>query len=154
MSEQSLLVLTVTQPSNTIFTDSNLDEAQGYYYIVYVVNDLDESAGSNVRLFNTVDLPPAPVVLDPPSSVGVDRLTLTWSVNNDTDFQHYKIYRSSSPGVTESDTEVATITDRLTTFFDDSGLDTTANDYYYRVYVYDAAGNSSRSNEVTTAIVP
>jgi hypothetical protein len=52
--------------------------------------------------------------------------------------------------VTEASLEVATISDQFQTFFDDSGLDTVNNTYYYRVYVFDKGGNSARSNEVSS----
>ena len=55
-----------------------------------------------------------------------------------------------APGVTESSNLVTTITSRETTWFDDTGLDTGTNLYYYRVMVYDRGGQSSRSNEVST----
>jgi fibronectin type 3 domain-containing protein len=143
-------VATIPLSTTTIFTDNGLQEAETYYYLVYVVNDLEECTGSNIRMAQTEDIPPTPVVLDPPSSVGPDRLTLTWSMNNDTDFQEYKIFRDTSPGVTEASLEVATISDQFQTFFDDSGLDTVNNTYYYRVYVFDKGGNSARSNEVSS----
>ena len=41
--------------------------------------------------------------------------------------------------------------DRERTYYDDTGLDLAGNNYYYRIYVYDAGGKNSRSNEVTTA---
>ena len=52
------------------------------------------------------------------------------------------------------DFESAPITDRFQTFFDDTGLDTGVSFYYYRVYVVDASGNRTRSNEVTTEPPP
>jgi fibronectin type 3 domain-containing protein len=143
-------VATISTRTTTDFRDSGLLEAEVYYYKVYVVNDLDEYAGSNVRMAETADFPPVPVDLDEPSAVGADRLTLTWSMNNNTDFQEYKIYRAEAPGVTLSSTLVATIDDQFQTFFDDSGLDTTTKTYYYRVWVFDKGGNSARSNEVST----
>ena len=152
-SSTSVLAGRVTQQATTIFLDSDLDEAVTYYYVVFVVNDLGEETGSNVRALQTADLPPTPVTLDPPSSVGPTQLTLTWSVNNDTDFDYYEIWQSTSPGVTNGAPSVlaATITDRTEVFADITGLDTVSNDYYFRVYVYDKQGNFSRSNEVTTA---
>ena len=142
-------VSTITTRATTTFTDSGLLEAETYYYKIYVVNDLEEFAGSNVRMAETADIPPVPVDLDDPSAVGADRLTLTWSMNTDTDFKEYKIYRAESPGVTEASELRDTITDRFQTFFDDTGLDTTTTTYYYRVYVFDKGGNSARSNEVS-----
>jgi fibronectin type 3 domain-containing protein len=142
-------VTTISTRTTTSFTNGGLDEAEIYYYRVYVVNDLEEFAGSNVRVAETADIPPQPVVLDEPSAVGADRLTLTWSRNDNTDFAEYRIYRAEAPGVTTDSTLRATITDRFQTFFDDTGLDTTTKTYYYRVYVYDRGGNFARSNEVS-----
>jgi hypothetical protein len=78
-------------------------------------------------------------------------LTLGWSRNEDTDFKEYRVYRSTSPGVTDQSLQVAVFTNRFQTFFDDSGLNTVANTYYYRVYVVDNAGNRTRSNEISSA---
>lgn len=137
--------------SQTTYPNSGLDQGVTYYYRIYVVNDLDETAGSNEIAASTYDALPIPVELSDPSAVGPDRLTLEWTINPDSDFAEYRIYRATSPGVTESSELVNTITDREITWFDDTGLDTSANSYYYRVLVYDLGGNNSRSNEVTTA---
>jgi fibronectin type 3 domain-containing protein len=137
--------------AQTSYPDGSLKEGTRYYYRIFVANDLDETAGSNERACRTFDAAPDPVLLDDPSSVGTNRLTLTWSQSVATDFQDYRIYRSTAPGVTTTSLLVATITDRERTFYDDAGLDTTSNNYYYRVYVFDASGKNARSNEVTTA---
>jgi hypothetical protein len=122
-----------------------------YYYRIYVLNDLGEASGSNEIAASTYDAVPIPVTLSEPSAIGSDRLTLEWTINPDSDFSEYRIFRATSPGVTENSQLVNTITDREIIWFDDGGLDTGANSYYYRVLVYDLGGQSSRSNEVTTA---
>ncbi|MBD3178207.1 MAG: hypothetical protein GF417_00660 [Candidatus Latescibacteria bacterium] len=133
------------------YPDSGLDEAVRYYYRVYIVNDLSETAGSNEISASTYDALPDPVILDELSSVGTDQVTLTWSINQNTDFSEYRIYRDTSPGVTnEPSLLVATIGNREITWYDDSGINLTSNDYYYRIYIYDTGGNFSRSNEVTS----
>jgi len=137
--------------AQTSYPDGSLKEGTRYYYRIFVANDLNEAAGSNEISANTFDAVPNPVVLDEPSSVGTNRLTLTWSVNGATDFREYRVYRSMQPGVTTASTLVATIADREKTYYDDTGLDLVGNNYYYRTYVYDAGGKNSRSNEVTTA---
>jgi fibronectin type 3 domain-containing protein len=137
--------------AQTSYPDGSLNEGVRYYYRIFVVNDLDETAGSNEISAHTFDAVPDPVLLEDPSSIGANRLTLTWSRNGATDFREYRIYRATQPGVTLSSSLVVTIGDRETTFYDDTGLDLAGNDYYYRVYVFDASGKSSRSNEVTTA---
>jgi fibronectin type 3 domain-containing protein len=136
--------------SQTSYPDTDVKEAKTYYYRIFVVNDLEETAGSNEIVAHTADAYPTAVTLDDPSAVGATRLTLTWSVNPDTDFHEYRIYRSTSPGVTESSVLVATIDDQELTWHDDAGIDTIGNTYYYRVFTYDVGGKSSRSNEVST----
>lgn len=136
--------------SQTTYPDSDLDQGMTYYYRIYVLNDLGEASGSNEIAASTYDAMPIPVTLSEPSAIGSDRLTLEWTINPDSDFSEYRIFRTTSPGVTENSQLVNTITDREITWFDDEGLDTGANSYYYRVLVYDLGGQSSRSNEVTT----
>lgn len=137
--------------SQTIYPDSDLDQGVMYYYRIYVVNDLGEASGSNEIAASTYDALPIPVTLSDPSSVGTDRLTLEWTINPDSDFSEYRIYRDTTPGVDETSQLVTTLTNREITWFDDTGLDTGANSYYYRVLVVDLGGQSSRSNEVSTA---
>jgi fibronectin type 3 domain-containing protein len=148
--QADLLVTTIYSVSQSTYTDQGLMEGETYYYRVFVVNDIDETAGSNERAASTFDAYPTPVVLDSLSAIGNYRLTLTWSMNNNTDFMEYRVYRDTAPGVTEASDLVATIVDQEITFLDDTGVDTQANLYYYRVYVYDRGGKSSRSNEMST----
>jgi fibronectin type 3 domain-containing protein len=136
-------------PQST-YPDGQLKEGETYYYRIYVVNDLDETAGSNELPASTFDAVPEAVVLDTLSSVGQTRVTLTWSMNQNTDFESYRIYRATSPGVTLSSELIVTQSNREITYFDDTGLDLGSNTYYYRVYVFDASGKNSRSNEVST----
>ncbi|MDD4857902.1 MAG: fibronectin type III domain-containing protein [Candidatus Krumholzibacteria bacterium] len=147
----SQLLTELSSQAQTRYVDDGLKEGSHYYYRIYVVNDLGETAGSNTVSVHTLDAYPDAVVLDEPSSIGTNRLTLTWSVSSATDFKEYRLYRSTAPGVTTSSTLVATISESEVTFFDDTGLDLAGNIYYYRVFVFDQGGKSSRSNEVDTA---
>lgn len=151
-AEKSTLAGRVTQQGTTTLTDSGLLEAVGYYYAVFVVNDLGEKTRSTVRYFRTADKPPFAVTLDPPSAVGTNRLTLTWSENTNTDFDRYEIWQHTSPGVTNAapSTRNKVIFDQGEVFADITGIDTTANTYYFKVYVHDKQGGFSRSNEVST----
>ncbi|MCK4538516.1 MAG: hypothetical protein KAV42_06940 [Candidatus Krumholzibacteria bacterium] len=136
--------------SQTSYPDSDLDENVTYYYRIFVINDLGEGSGSNEIEVTTLDMFPVPVVLDAPSAVGTDRLTLTWSINGDTDFSAYEIRRTTSPGVTEFSELVISISNVEKIWHDDTSLDLTGNTYYYRVFVVDSGGLMSRSNEVST----
>ncbi|NIM19909.1 MAG: hypothetical protein GTO51_06645 [Candidatus Latescibacteria bacterium] len=146
----STLVTSLMDREATLYTDNNVFEGEAYYYAVYVVNDLEESAKSNERLARTDDILPTAVVLDTLSSVGPNRVTLTWSRNDDTDFDEYLVFMATAPGVGDSGSPEGTITDRYQTYLDVTGLDLAANTYYFRVFVYDKAGHKSRSNEVST----
>lgn len=144
------LVRELTNRAQTSYPDGDLTEGKTYYYRIFVVNDLEETAGSNELIAHTYDAIPDAVTLDTLSSVSQDRLTLTWSMNHNTDFSKYVIYRSTEPGVTTDSDSTYTISNREITFYDDEGIDTASNDYFYRVYVVDMSGKSSRSNEVST----
>jgi len=147
----SQLVRELSNAAQTSYPDGSLTEGVRYYYRVFVVNDLNETAGSNTISAHTFDATPDPVLLDAPSSIGTTRLTLTWTGNTATDFREYRLYRSTQPGVSTTSVLVSTITDRGVTYFDDTGLNLAVNTYYYRVYVFDLGGKNSRSNEVDTA---
>jgi len=145
------LVQELSNINQTQYPDIGLIEGVTYYYRVFVVNDLFEATGSNEIMGSTYDAYPDPVVLDTLSAIGTDRVTLTWSENQNTDFKEYRIYRATQPGVTTGSLLVTTITEQEITFYDDFGLDLVSNTYYYRVYIFDRGGKSSRSNERSTA---
>lgn len=147
----ALFIRGLDNRGQTSYPDTDVREAETYYYRIFVVNDMEETAGSNEIAASTVDAYPEPVVLDDPSAIGPDRLTLTWSRNEDTDFAHYRVYRALSPGVTEDSSLIVTLTEQEMTWFDDIGIDTVGNSYYYRVFVYDMGGKYTRSNEVASS---
>jgi fibronectin type 3 domain-containing protein len=93
--------------------------------------------------------PPTSVTLNPPVPISERRIGLSWTRNNDSDFDSYRLYRSYIPGVdTSSERElIADITNQTLTDFTDTGLEPDST-YYYAVYVFDDIGLSAISNEV------
>jgi len=89
-------------------------------------------------------------------STSMERVVLSWSANADTDFAQYKLYRSSSAGVTTSSTLVATISAAGSTTYTDTVAMVQPETYYYRIWVVDTDTNYSLgSNEVqATYTVP
>ncbi|NIO49633.1 MAG: hypothetical protein GTN73_09405 [Candidatus Aminicenantes bacterium] len=73
---------------------------------------------------------------------------ISWTINVDGNFQEYRLYRSDSPGVTDSSTLVTTITNRYSAFYEDEFGTKPTNYYYYKVYSYNLSGASTPSNEV------
>jgi hypothetical protein len=84
-------------------------------------------------------------------------ITLDWGYSSIDDFAHYGIYRSESPGLTNtSDNLIGMVTQKDVTRFTDNndglGL-TTGKTYYYRVYVYDLGGLFAPSSEQAASAV-
>ncbi|UCF78254.1 MAG: hypothetical protein JSW03_09130 [Candidatus Eiseniibacteriota bacterium] len=75
---------------------------------------------------------------------------LTWSQNNEADFGSYRIYRDPS-AVTPASLMVGSVSTRSQTFFADTTVASSAV-YRYRVYVVDALGLSTGSNEKTVSV--
>ncbi len=94
-------------------------------------------------------LPPASVNLD----VSVNPITLSWTKSAAVDFASYKLYRSSTPGVTTLSNLIYSTSDNdSTTFIDTDPL--SPGNYYYRVYVVDTENiMSNGSNEVKVSII-
>ncbi len=98
----------------------------------------------------TVRQAPDPVQLvellpaEPPDPA---KVTVRWTQSLDGDFSAYRIYRDTTPGVTESDHLAGTVTSRGTVEFGDPDVEEGAT-YYYRVFVRTGAGLEAGSNEV------
>ncbi len=82
-----------------------------------------------------------------PDSITQDTLRLRWDRCDDPRFKHYAVHRNRTGGVTEASERVALITDRGTTSFTDSGLDTRGRTFY-RVFVSTTADVTTGSDEV------
>jgi len=103
----------------------------------------------------TVAEPANPVPDLTAGAATVSSLGLSWVPNgiNDTDFVSYRIYRSTTAGVSTDSTLLTTIIDQATTIYTDANL-TPGTTYYYKIYVVNAAGVYAGSKEVsgTTAV--
>jgi hypothetical protein len=95
----------------------------------------------------TSDIDPKPVAL---AIEVMDSVTfrLTWTKNDDINFESYRVYRSTSSGVTNTPNNLIVIenSQNITTFTDEGVV--FGNTYYYKVYVYDRSGAFAGSNEV------
>ncbi len=93
--------------------------------------------------------PPPAVTLNPVAPIGATEATLTWTASDAVDFASYRVYRSIAPNVTETDVLVGQpVTSRSATLLVDSGL-AENTPYFWRVFVRDADGLATPSNEVT-----
>src|SRR5262245_8625107 len=87
-------------------------------------------------------LPTLVLIVAPTLAMGATA-TLQWNPNVEPDVAGYKVYREPTPGVYDTTIDVG----RVTRFTDPSLSDLTP--YYYAVTAYNAAGESSPSNEVS-----
>ena len=89
----------------------------------------------------------AAVTLSNPTGATTSSLNLSWTQSGAGDFASYKVYRSTSSGVSQSSTLVTTITSKTTTSATASSLSVSTK-YYFKVYVCDTGSLCTGSNEV------
>lgn len=131
-----------------------LEPATTYYFRVFVYDTGGLNAGSNEVFIATdsFDQVPIPVFFSSINAIGYSAARLEWSKAVDSDFQSYRIYRSTGPNVNTNNFMVVEINDYNTLEFVDKTL-TEGILYYYRIYVFDMGGNSMGSNE-TSIVMP
>ncbi|MBW2703233.1 MAG: SUMF1/EgtB/PvdO family nonheme iron enzyme [Deltaproteobacteria bacterium] len=146
------VVFSTTDRTAVLFQDTSLAPLTGYHYLVVTSNSAGLTALSNQVVGTTLEEDtghvPTAVTLGPVYNATTDSLSLSWTQNTDEDFDRYELYRSESPGVTILDTLVLGATDSITTIHTDGGLNA-YQEYFYRLWVYNTAGESIASNEVS-----
>lgn len=97
----------------------------------------------------TIQTPPLSVILQEPTILANNptSLSLRWTPNTDNDFVTYQIRRARTFIVSLSSLLVTSINDQRITTYIDNDLDPNT-EYFYRIYVFDTAGNNSGSNTV------
>ncbi|MBN1559395.1 hypothetical protein JW998_04050 [candidate division KSB1 bacterium] len=121
-----------------------------------IVGDFTDALGNRAATVHATDVilfseAPTTVSLMEPTDGGASTpsLALRWTMNNDLDFASYQLYRSTNTFVGLNSFLVTEITDPGTLRYVDSKLEPSTL-YYYRIYSFDTAGNSSASNVVST----
>jgi fibronectin type 3 domain-containing protein len=150
VTEASELITTISSQNTVTYTDIDLEPSRTYYYRLFIYDQSGLSAGSNVVDKRTAsNRAPDPVSLA--IEVRSSDLRLTWTKNNDTDFESYRIYRStSSISATDPNDDDLVVIDnsQSSTNFSDAGAETGVT-YNYRVFVFDRFGLSAGSNQVS-----
>ncbi len=149
VNENSDLIATITSQETSTFTDEELEPSTTYYYRLFIYDNSGLSASSNEisrRTLANQSPDPVSLAIEAQDSTTV---RLTWTRNNDDDFESYRIYRSNSSGVSNSPSDLMVIENsQATTNFTDDGLEI-GQTYYYKIYVFDRFGASAGSNEVS-----
>lgn len=153
VDENSTLIMTLSNKSTTTYTDTLDLASTTYYYRVYVVDNSGLSSGSNVSSAATMTNTPPLAVNAAVALFDSTSASLTWTRNDDDDFESYRIFRDTTAGITVADNLIAIITSKATVSFKNfvpfvSGPNPVSA-YYYRVFVFDRQSLSTGSNEVT-----
>ena len=91
---------------------------------------------------------PTAVTLNNVSGATASSLDLSWGRSANRGFASYILYRSTSPGVSQSSALVDTITAKTSTTKTVTSLSASTT-YYFKVYVSDIGGQSAASNEMS-----
>ena len=142
----SYLVATIRDKFQLTYEDTGLDGNKTYYYRLYVYDQGGNGRGGDEVSATTENSAPEAVVLDEIAVLDSASLGLSWSKNEEDDFQSYRVYRSPYAGVNLSSKLIGEITDPSQTTIVDSGL-VDNREYWYRVYVLDQGGLAVGSNE-------
>ncbi len=157
------VVSTVTVNSET-YTDNSVVAGNTYYYRVMTTNAAGDSSYSDIAKITIPSestggegegegeinppISPSNLIVD---SFQANIVSISWNDNSDNE-QGFIIQRSKT-GSTDSYTQIGN-TNENTKYFTDTGLSANTQ-YFYKVFAFNSAGESSSSNEtsVTTEIV-
>ena len=129
------------------YTDSGLIENTAYWYRLYAYNAGGNSGYSNVISATTaISAPSSPISLTA-NAISATQLSLSW---NDTSGNEsgFKVERSLNGS---NFSLLASLGSNITVYSDNAV--TPANTYWYKIYAYNAGGNSGYSN-IASAMTP
>lgn len=137
--------------SDTSYLDVGLYPGTRYYYRAYNYDCNGFQREGKVLSAATLDVAPESVDLSKCGSLSDSSVCLVWSRNRNIDFDYYRICRKSSPNVSEPSPTLTVLYDADDTTYTDDGL-VPGEEYFYRVFVYDKAGNPAGSNELPVMV--
>jgi hypothetical protein len=149
-----------TPSSETMFGDPITDSAEiaslvtglfeneTHYFKIRVIDSGGLYADSNEVDCKTLDYIPNQLTLDDPYDIDVESMKLTWTQSCVSDFDHYEVHISLTPGISPGpSTLIMNIDNMSINWAEITGL-TNDTTYYFCVRHVDLAGNYMDSNEV------
>ncbi len=135
----------------TRYEDNEVINGQTYYYRITAVDTIgNESAFSGeVRATpHEKTAPSTPQNLQ--ATPGKQQVTLTWTINTETDLNYYKIYRSQTQNFTPTSNDSLAIIFKPDTSYTDTDV-INGQTYYYRISAVDSSGNESDFSDEVSA---
>ncbi|MDP2359758.1 MAG: carboxypeptidase regulatory-like domain-containing protein [bacterium] len=139
---------TSTETDQLVFTIDRTVVAVGIHQGQVAITALQ---GGNAAVSLSMEVTPSaipPVTLNEPTNVTTHGMTLAWTRTEITNFALYRLYRSTTPGVSNLSTLVYETSSRTSNLFSDTGL-SSGTTYYYRVYLLATDQSESGSNEIS-----
>jgi len=130
------------------FIDTGLTSLSSYYYKVFVVDDAGYASGSNVIKVGTGSIGDVTMHVPVGDQVKKHSIKLRWSKSKEEDECEYRLYRSGSSGVSNSNVLLTATSQEDDTVYTDTGLQDNQT-YYYAVYLVDSENNYAKSNEIS-----
>lgn len=148
VEQSGAVIAEITSRERVTYLDENLKEGNTYYYRLYT-NDKGglKSAGKEVSVKVEAKQIMATISLQARTNNWFN-VSLNWSSYNKPDFDSYKVYRSTTSGVSMASQLVKSIFDASTTQFNDTDVKDNMT-YYYKIYVFNKDGANKPSNEAT-----
>ena len=140
----------IRSKTDTTYEVTGLSPSTDYYFKVLVYNTKEKYSESNELHVTTKPVPPTPVTLREAYDITTTSLKLSWTPNQDEDFNYYEIHRSLTPDFTPSTATKIDQTSPLArndTLYDVTGL-TPNTEYYFKIVVVNQGGARSSSNEI------
>ena len=110
-----------------------------YYWQVYAINSVGNSAWSSIWSFTTFNIPTIPTLSSPANGASLVTIpTLSWNVDSNATSYRVQLSNSTSFSIA-NDTTVSTTSRSVSSL-------TVNTTYYWRVYAINSAGNSSWSS--------
>ena len=139
----------LTPTTTTDYGHTGVVAGNTYYYRVTAVNGSGESGlSSEVSAYVTPPIPSTPTGVSAVYQASNSRNYITW--NSVSGATQYKVYWSTSPGVSKSSNS---LTPTTTTDYGHTGV-VAGNTYYYRVTAMNGSGESGLSSEVSAYVAP
>jgi YVTN family beta-propeller protein len=147
-------ILVTTDRTCTDFDDYGVQWGKTYTYSLLTLDTEELGAWSNTIGITIPGSAPTPSLLSV-DSVMLDQAGLVWTESQETDFHHYSLFRSTSPGIAlepDSAVNLENFYNRESCSWVDEDLEF-GTDYYYCLSTTNALGFSSWSNEVDTVVI-